>query len=309
MNRLPTEIVTEIVSHLKSFLIQDLPPYHTPKLSPYSTINLAWQSTIERHTFRQIGITTDGLPTLTSLLSGPGGTHRIRSLRELEFHFLRDEVPFLTPTQHADLQSLQQLGDASFSQNITALFALLKGWEERLDAEGGLASNRYQLRLILGTEYRQDEAIVWLPLSPVEAPPPRPHTPVDVPTDAPVVNHRPILAHPLPPQYESPLARRPSIDVRYVGGEELPELGIVSEVVAREGLKIHPETLMRLLSRMRCMDYFGGTIWEEVRSLEVTREHRKGLCLWLWLSLLAPVYVRRVCVSVVPALTYFLSQF
>lgn len=279
MNRLPTETLAEIASQLKALLGKNIDP-HKPRLAPYSTISRRWQEVIERQTFRRININTNTLPELTAILGSSTGAQRICSIRELDFHHLRDQVPSLAPTQHDELREQQRLADESFSENMRALFGLLKGWEERL------AGDQYQLRLFLGTEYRQKEAGVPLPPSPtVDIV--RPPRPADTPLDAqPGVYRRPMLVRPLP---EPIVAPPPQIGMRYISEEMLPELTIVSSMILYNGHDIHPESLLQIISQMKCLVDFEGNIFEENVSLELTREYRKGM--WLWLSLLG-----RVCV-------------
>lgn len=174
------------------------------------------------------------------------------------------------------------------------LFALLKGWEERVDGGGGVAGDRYQLRLFLGMGYFKSA-----PDPPPPPPPPptvdivRPPRLADAPPDAPPgVYRRPLLVRPLP---EPRVAPPPQIDVRYIGEEMLPELSIVSSMILYEGHDIHPESLLQIISRMMCLVSFEGNIFEENMSLELIREYRKGM--WLWLSLLGRVCVFRGCSS------------
>lgn len=289
MNRLPTETVAEIVSQLKALLAKNISPDHRPRLAPYSAINRTWQEVIEHETFRHIKqIDTDNLPELTAILSGSTGDRRIRSIRSLEFHYIPIWMPPLTPTQHIELREQERVASESFSEDIRVLFALLKGWEERVDGDGGVAGDRCQLRLFLGRG-RVKSAPNLPPLPP---PPPTvdiviPRRPADAPPDAPPgVYRRPMLVRPLP---EPIVAPPPRIGVRYISEEMLPELTIVSSMILYNGHDIHPESLLQIISQMKCLVDFEGNIFEENVSLELTREYRKGM--WLWLSLLG-----RVCV-------------
>lgn len=181
------------------------------------------------------------------------------------------------------------MASEAFSQDMRVLFALLKRWEERVDGDGGVAGDRYQLCLFLGRG-----RVKSAPNPPPPPPPPTgdiviPRRPADAPPDAPPgVYRRPTMVRPLPePRVDPP----PQIDVRYIGEEMLPELSIVSSMILHEGHDIHPESLMQIISRMKCLVDFEGNIFEESMSLELIREYRKGM--WLWLSLLGRVCVFR----------------
>ena len=144
MNRLPTETVAEIVSQLKALLAKNINSHHKPRLASYSTINKTWQEVIEHETFREIRkIDADNLPELTAILSGSTGDHRIRSIRSLEFHYIPIRMPPLAPTQHIERREQERVASEAFSQDMRVLFALLKGWEERVDGGGGVAGDRY----------------------------------------------------------------------------------------------------------------------------------------------------------------------
>ncbi|OBT64547.1 hypothetical protein VE03_05284, partial [Pseudogymnoascus sp. 23342-1-I1] len=262
----------------------------------------------EHLTFHTLSLTTADLPVLSSLLlASPTGTHRIRALRSLEINFLRERPPFLTPAKHDDeIEDLQRRADEAFSRATRELFKLLRGCGVRLGG-GGRRGGRHSFRLTLGTEYFPNEVFVSVSPLPVEeivlrspspveeimsrspspieenVPLPPPAEEIIPPPDAPVPHQArhsaltPWARHPPSPSPE-PTHRRPRIDVRYIGDEEeLPELGLVSEVVVCEGHKIHPSTLLLLLSRLRGVHRFGGTIAEEHWDVRVTREGRKVL--------------------------------
>ncbi|OBT49286.1 hypothetical protein VE00_00278 [Pseudogymnoascus sp. WSF 3629] len=187
------------------------------------------------------------LPKLTAILSGATGDRRIRSIRVLEFHYVTD---LMAPAQHSDseLGEQEHLPNEFFSEDMKALFGLLKGWEERLGGSERVAAERYQLSLFLGRGWGTD--VPDLPLTP-------------------------------PPTED--IVRAPWPDVRYIGEEKLPELSLVSWVTLCERHGIHPESLMQIVSRMKYLDRFEGDIFEEGWSLGRTREYRKvlGECLHL----------------------------
>jgi hypothetical protein len=243
MDRLPAEIISEIVSYLKALGRTHYNLWRT-NLSTYATINRTWQSVIEHETFSRISIFSTMLPKLTAILSGATRDRRIRSIRVLEFHYVTD---LMAPAQHSELGEQEHLPNEFFSEDMKALFGLLKGWEERLGGSERVAAERYQLSLFLGRGWGTD--VPDLPLTP-------------------------------PPTED--IVRAPWPDVRYIGEEKLPELSLVSWVTLCERHGIHPESLMQIVSRMKCLDRFEGDIFEEGWSLGRTREYRKGM--WLWLS-------------------------
>lgn len=69
----------------------------------------------------------------------------------------------------------------------------------------------------------------------------------------------------------------PLIDVRYFGEEKLLELSIVSSMILYENHGIRPDSLMQILSQMKCLDHFQGNIFGEIKNLDRTREYRQGL--------------------------------
>lgn len=207
MNRLPIEILAKIAS--QAFQEKRIGPGRL-RLAPFLTINRTCQVVIEREIFRHIGVDTDSLPQLTAILSGSAGDRRIRLIQKLEFHYLRNLVPFLTPTKLSELREQQRQANESFSESMKALFGHLKGREERLDASGTVAASQHQMRLLLGKEFRQKEAVPPMPPSHTEdiAVPPLPaQSPANVPLEAPGRHfaRRPWLGHAPEPVLARPL--------------------------------------------------------------------------------------------------------
>lgn len=257
MNRLPIEILDEIASHLLSALEYGLTINMTwltwlekPNLAPYSTINRTWQEVIERKTFQYIHFNANTLPELQFILSGAKGDRRIRSIRSLRFSIIHSQTTPLT--QHIEPEKQQRLANESFSENMDMLFGLLKGWEERLDRSGSLAGNWYKLILSLNTDCQQIAVNPPLPLQ---------HLP-----------RKPVR------EWAGPVVIRvPLVDVQYVGKEMLPDLCLVSSVELQEGHGIHPESVMQILSRMKHLVEFEGSIFSENRNLSLTHEYREGM--------------------------------
>lgn len=302
MDRLPAEILSEIVSQLRK-LRKGRYDVHEPKLAPYAVINREWQAAIERVTFRHIKTNTNTLTKLISMLSSAAGDQRIRSIRTLEFTYHLDvlvDIPSLDPTERSELREQHRLQSESFSENMRMLFAMLKGCEERLGGSEGVAG--HQLRLNLGTmppggshPFVDDPWIIAARANPPLPPsstgeiltPPRL---ADVATDDPSYIHiytPPVetftrsLSRPWPEFLPRKIVGRPpDVYVRYIG-EKLPELSIVSSVAFSVMFLpkpyIHPESVMQILSRMKRLDSFTGHLFDESRGLAHTREYRKGL--------------------------------
>lgn len=237
MDRLPVEIISEIVSHLRALQAIHYGLWKT-QLAAYATINRTWQGVIEHETFSRINIISSMLPELTAILSGSTGDRRIRSIRVLEFHSVTD---LIAPAQHSGLGE-QEHANKCFSEDMKALFGLLKGWEERLGGSEHVAAERYQLGLFL----RRGAS-------------------------------RGLPDPPLTPRPTEDIVRAPWPDVRYIGEEKLPELSLVSWVKLCDDHIIHPESLMQIVSRMKCLDSFEGDFFDESWSLDRTREYRKGM--------------------------------
>ncbi|OBT71449.1 hypothetical protein VF21_10596 [Pseudogymnoascus sp. 05NY08] len=292
MDRLPADIISEIVSYLGA-LKQAHYGLWKSNLSPYATINKTWQSVIEHDTFSRIKIDADTLPELIPLLSGATGDRRIRSIRALEFQYLIDWMPALTPTQHSELREQERLANESFSGDMRALFGLLKGWEERLGGNERVVADRHQLRLFL---IRGWDRGAPHPPHPTEENIISPR-PADAPPDAPVVHHGRHFSVIPWKDFRLEVDRRfPRPYLQYIGEEKLPELSLVSSVIVCEGHDIHPESLIRILSRMKCLDCFIGYLFDETENLDLTREYRKALaqCLHLLprsLSVLSPRFL------------------
>lgn len=278
MDRLPVEIISEIVSRLEALKEAHYGPWRS-NLSPYVTINKAWQSVIEHETFRHIKIDADTLPELIPLLSGATGDRRIRSIRALEFRYIIDWMHPLTPTQPIELsEQQQQLANETFSGDMRAVFGLLKGWEERLGGSEGVAAGRHQLRLFLGRGVDRRVTDPTL-LSPPTEDFIIPRGAADAPPDAPVVYHGPHAVVDSWEEFGLLTSGIPRPDLQYIGDDKLPELSLVSSVVVCGGHTIHPKSLMQILSRIKYLDLMDGFIFDETENLDLTREYRKGLCL------------------------------
>lgn len=298
MDRLPAEILSEIVSQLRQ-LREGRYDVYGPKLAPYAAINREWQAAIERVTFRHIKTNTNTLTKLISMLSSAAGDQRIRSIRTLEFTYHLDvllDIPSLDPTERSELLEQHRLQSEAFSENMRMLFAMLKGWEERLGGSEGVAE--HELCLNLGTmPPRGTHPFVddpWVKAAKANPPlppssrgeifiPPRlaDAAPDDPPYIPPVETFTRPLARPWPEYLPKELVGRPpDVYVRYIG-EKLPELSIVSSVVFSVMFLpdpyIHPESVMQILSGIKRLDYFSGHLFEESRGLSHTREYRKGL--------------------------------
>lgn len=294
MDRLPPEILSEIVSQLLAFR-EGRYCIDRPKLASYAAINREWQAVTERETFRHIKTNTDTLPELIPILSGAAGNQRIRSIRTLEFAYDLDvlvDIPSLNPTERSELREQHRLQSESFSENMRMLFALLKGWEERLGGSEGVAG--HQLCLNLGTMppggYHPFVAPSWViaaranpsvppsSMGEIFMPPRRADAALDDPPYTPPVETF-TRSHSRPwPEYlpKGIVGRPPDVDLRYIG-EKLPELSIVSSVAFFRGPYIHPDSVMQILSGMKRLNYFCGHLFEESRALAHTREYRKGL--------------------------------
>jgi hypothetical protein len=286
MNRLPIEILDEIVEYLlcaarkERMAATSVFDYNStgnmtsltwgvkPILAPYSTINRTWQEVIERKTFERLGINTNTLPELQCILSGATGDRRIRSIRCLQFSIVRSQKPPLT--QHIEPEKEQRLANESFSENMSILFGLLKGWEERLDGSGSLEGDFYDLHLFLATDCQQSAV--------------NPPLRLQLPSTYEIINEwaepqlqLPRIIEPVNGWTKSVTRVPPRIDVQYVGKEKLPDLCLVSSVELCENHGIYPETVMQILSRMKHLVKFKGNIFQEGGNLSLTRGYREGM--------------------------------
>lgn len=254
MDCLPTEVLAKIASQLKALLGSDSPSSE-PKLAFYSTINKTWQDIIERETFRYINIDSNKVPELTAIL-GTRATQRISSIQVLSFCALYNHSTHVQPSQ---LGEQRRLRNESFSKSLKILFDLVAGWE----SSAGDMSRSY-LRLCLSTAFRQNARVGAAPSQPRIG----------------GLFGRQFVTGPLPGvannSQDAPVVNLDQTDLRYVG-QELPDLNIVSSVTLSDGYKIHPESLMRILSRMKCLVKFEGIIFGECRSLDLTYGYRKGM--------------------------------
>ncbi|KFY65828.1 hypothetical protein V496_02312 [Pseudogymnoascus sp. VKM F-4515 (FW-2607)] len=183
-------------------------------------------------------------------------------------------MPFLINVQHSEVEKQHRLADELFSDDMRVLFGLLKEWEEGLDGSGGAAGGQCCLGLHLGARDRPNEAEPTLPHPPMGEPPMGNAVMESGPRDEPVVFRRSFsdfVMRPLPKDApeEPVVAHRPMINMQYIGEEKLPDLSLVSSVFINQDHRIHLESLMQILSRMKCLVGFGGYIFGEVQSLDL----------------------------------------
>jgi hypothetical protein len=278
MDRLPAETLAEVASQLKALLEKDSVSGKA-RLASYSTINRAWQEAIERETFHHINIDTERITEFRVILSSATAGQRIRLIRILGVCVLYNHMPPPRLTQQGQWGEQRRLRDGSFSDSLRMLFGLVKKWEESL--AGSVMVGRCQLRLSLSTRFRQNTRFT--------APPPPPQSHIGALSGFGggfIIGPLPGVANDA--QNEPAVNLLGQTDVQYIGEQELPDLNLVSSVTLPEGHGIHPESLIQILSRMKCLIEFEGTIFGEDKSLDLTREYRKGT----WLSILG-----RVCIS------------
>jgi hypothetical protein len=90
-----------------------------------ASLNRRWKEATEAITFRQLGVKSDDLDTLQSIVTG----NRRRYLARISFTALLPEYSDEACAQE-ETRDEQQSNDEAFSQGISDLFAILKAWED-----------------------------------------------------------------------------------------------------------------------------------------------------------------------------------
>jgi hypothetical protein len=128
MNRLPTEIVDDIVSLLvKESILRhdDYYPQPYPELIPYASVSISFQHAVERRTFKFIHADSSQLPRLQEMFT----SHRRRSnLRHLDLQVV---LPPYAKRYRARLEREKdrRANNEVFSIAVKSLFDILQGWE------------------------------------------------------------------------------------------------------------------------------------------------------------------------------------
>jgi hypothetical protein len=158
MDNLPQELINRIVWYAERYPGQDKwypaieqsfglteSPSQFPRLT---NLNRLWKEAVETITFRHLGIKSDDLDTLQSIVTG----NRRKYLAKISFTVLLPEYSY-EACAWVESRDEQRLNDEAFTKGICDLFAVLKAWED-----GGVQN---ALRLDLNTaasptDYRMD---------------------------------------------------------------------------------------------------------------------------------------------------------
>ncbi|KAH7396141.1 hypothetical protein BKA66DRAFT_566646 [Pyrenochaeta sp. MPI-SDFR-AT-0127] len=135
MDTLPQELINRIVWFAERYPGQDKwypaigqffdltePPSQFPRLAG---LNSRWKEAVEAITFRNLGIKTNELDTLQSIVTG----NRLKYLAKISFTVLLPEYSDEACARE-ESEDEQRHNDEAFTKGICDLFAVLKAWED-----------------------------------------------------------------------------------------------------------------------------------------------------------------------------------